>query len=74
MSHAPRHAWPSGALYGVAVIFFMNRVVVPLSLAAKREFSWRAMWIGIAIHIVCVGLPIALIVRRGFNSQAPQPA
>lgn len=68
------NAWPSGALYGVAVFFFMNRVVVPLSLAAKHKFSWRAMWIGIAIHIVCVGLPIALVARRGLSSQAPQPA
>jgi hypothetical protein len=54
----------SGALYGVAVYFFMNRVVVPLSAVAKRPFSLKMMIVGIVIHIFCVGLPISLSVRR----------
>jgi uncharacterized membrane protein YagU involved in acid resistance len=54
----------SGALYGVAVYFFMNLVVVPLSAAAKRPFSLRMMIVGVIIHIFCVGLPISLTVRR----------
>jgi len=54
----------SGALYGVAVYFFMNRIVVPLSAAAKRPFSMKMMIIGVIIHIFCVGLPISLSVRR----------
>ena len=54
----------SGALYGVAVYFFMNRIVVPLSAAAKRPFSLKFMIVGIVIHIFCVGLPISLSVRR----------
>ena len=54
----------SGALYGVAVYFFMNRIVVPLSAAAKRPFSLKLMIIGVIIHIFCVGLPISLSVRR----------
>jgi hypothetical protein len=58
------HAVVSGALYGVAVYFFMNLVVVPLSAAAKRPFSLRMMIIGVIIHIFCVGLPISLTVRR----------
>ena len=58
------HTVVCGVLYGVAVYFFMNRVVVPLSAARKSLFSWEMMFIGIAIHIVCVGLPIALLVRR----------
>ena len=58
------HAIVSGALYGVAVYFFMNRVVVPLSAAAKRPFSLKLMIIGLVIHIICVGLPISLSVRR----------
>ena len=58
------HAVASGVLYGVAVYFFMNRVVVPLSAARRSAFSWEMMFIGIAIHIFCVGLPIALLVRR----------
>jgi hypothetical protein len=58
------HAVISGALYGVAVYFFMNQIVVPLSAAARRPFSMKMMIIGVVIHIFCVGLPIALSVRR----------
>ena len=54
----------SGALYGVAVYFFMNRIVVPLSAVAKRPFSLKMMIVGVVIHIFCVGLPISLSVRR----------
>jgi len=53
-----------GALYGIAVYFFMNRIVVPLSNVAKTPFSFKMMIIGIVIHIFCVGLPIALVTRR----------
>jgi hypothetical protein len=59
-----RHAVVSGALYGVAVYFFMNRVVVPLSAAGQTPFSVKMMVIGVVIHIFCVGLPIALVARR----------
>jgi hypothetical protein len=54
----------SGALYGVAVYFFMNLVVVQLSAATKMPFSIKMMVIGVIIHIFCVGLPIALAVRK----------
>jgi hypothetical protein len=53
-----------GPLYGIAVYFFMNRIVVPLSAAVKYPFSIKMMLIGVVIHIFCVGLPIALSVRR----------
>ena len=59
-----RHAVVSGVLYGIAVYFFMNRVVVPLSAAVKFPFSVKMMVIGIIIHILCVGLPISLTARR----------
>jgi len=54
----------SGALYGVAVYFFMDRIVVPLSAARKHPFSFEMMIIGLTIHIFCVGLPIAIAMRR----------
>jgi hypothetical protein len=59
-----QYAVVSGVLYGVAVYFFMNRIVLPLSAAAKRPFSMKLMIVGVVIHIFCVGLPISLIVRR----------
>ena len=59
-----RQAVLSGVLCGIAVYFFMNRVVVPLSAAAKFPFSFKMMVIGVVIHIFCVGLPIALTARR----------
>jgi len=59
-----QHAVVSGVFYGVAVYFFMNRMVVPLSAAAKRPFSLKLMIVGVVIHIFCVGLPISLSVRR----------
>ena len=59
-----QNAVASGALYGVAVYFFVNRIVLPLSAVAKRPFSLKLMIIGVVIHIFCVGLPISLTVRR----------
>jgi hypothetical protein len=50
-----------GTLFGVVVHLAMSRVVVPLSRAAKRPFTWKAWLTQLAIHIVCVGLPIALV-------------
>jgi hypothetical protein len=58
-----RHWLVSGPLYGVAVYFFMNRIVVPLSAARKYPFSMEMMIIGVIIHIFCVGLPIAFSAR-----------
>jgi len=58
------HPVVSGILYGPAVYFFMNRIVVPLSRARRYPFSVEMMVIGIAIHIVCVGFPIAFGVRK----------
>jgi hypothetical protein len=59
-----QHALVSGPLYGIAVYFFMNRIVVPLSAATKYPFSFKMMLIGVVIHIFCVGLPISLAARR----------
>ena len=58
------HAVLSGVFYGVAVYFFMNRVVVRLSAATKFPFSIKMMLIGVIIHIFCVGIPISLNIRR----------
>jgi hypothetical protein len=52
-----------GPLYGIAVYFFMQ-FVVHHSGAIHRPFSWEMTQIGCAIHIVCIGSPIALVTRR----------
>ncbi|MGA7225406.1 MAG: hypothetical protein WBX16_21285 [Candidatus Acidiferrales bacterium] len=59
-----RRAVVSGVLYGVAVYFFMQLVVVRYSAAVKYPFQLKLMIIGIVIHVFCVGLPIALMVRK----------
>ncbi len=62
-----RRAILAGALYGMIVYFFMNRVVVQLSRAAHNPFSLKFMIIGVIVHIFCVGLPIALATRHFAN-------
>ncbi|HXL07814.1 MAG TPA: hypothetical protein VN964_12895, partial [Gemmatimonadales bacterium] len=58
------HAVASGAAYGVFVYFFMQLVVIPLSAIGPRPLTLGDVLIGVAIHIPCVGLPIALTLRR----------
>jgi hypothetical protein len=58
------HAWLSGALYGICVFWFMQLVVLPLSaIAFKQNFSWPVVLTGLLVHVLCVGLPIALVAR-----------
>jgi hypothetical protein len=56
--------WAFGALYGVVVHVVMSRAVVPLSRAAKRPFAWKAWLIQLMIHMLCVGIPIAVVQTR----------
>lgn len=55
-----------GPLYGIVVYLFMYSVVLPLSALKFKFFNQAgtAIATGILIHIFCVGLPIALIVRK----------
>lgn len=62
-----RRALMCGTIYGVAVYFAMQIIVLPLSAIRKPPFSFaapRQMLQGIIVHIICVGLPIALLARR----------
>ena len=65
-----RYPWITGPAFGIAVYFFMQHVVVPLSLASQAPFSFGRLAKGLAIHVACVGLPIALSARYW----APQSA
>ncbi len=53
----------SGLGYGLLVWLVMNLVVLPLSAAPGKFPSpvWPAILVA---HLLCVGLPIALVVRR----------
>jgi anaerobic selenocysteine-containing dehydrogenase len=55
----------AGMLYGVAVFFFMNNVVVPLSAIGPGRFpSLPVLLNGVIGHALLVGLPAALVARR----------
>lgn len=63
-----RHAIAAGVVYGVLVYAVMNFVVLPLSaFPHARNFGFAMLPTGIAIHVVCVGLPIAWVTRRNFQ-------
>lgn len=58
------HPIISGAVYGWIVYFFMQLVVLPLSAIGRSPHSLSMTFIGLAIHTVCVGLPISLVASR----------
>ena len=59
-----RRAWVCGTVYAFLVYTFMYEVVIPLSAIHRRiPRTPQAYLIGLLIHIFCIGLPIALIVR-----------
>jgi hypothetical protein len=65
--HVPfvaRAYWIAGPLYGVAVFLVMNLIVMPLSARPKRPASSQVMPVQFIIHILFVGLPIALAANR----------
>ena len=62
------HAVPCGLAFGLMVWAFMSQVVIPLSRMTRRPstgpfFTWDLLgaW---AIHMLGVGLPIALNARK----------
>ena len=53
-----------GPLYGVAVFFVMERVVVPLSRAPlPKTFNWNYFWWSLAVHSLLLGTTAALSAR-----------
>lgn len=52
--------WLWGAVYGLGVYFFMNRVVIPLSLIGPQRFVLAPLVNGILIHMLGIGIPSAL--------------
>lgn len=56
----------TGIVYGAIVWVIMNLVVLPLSNTPKLPFDPTQAAIGMAILMVCIGLPISLIVHRHY--------
>jgi uncharacterized membrane protein YagU involved in acid resistance len=59
-----------GLAYGVVVYLVMNLVVLPLSQIGFRMPAWQTVALLVVIHMVCVGLPIALATARGRHDAA----
>jgi len=54
-----------GLLYGATVDQVMRLIVLPLSaLRARGPFTLHDLILGLAVHMVVVGLPISLSVQR----------
>jgi hypothetical protein len=56
--------WVAGPLFGAAVWLVMQLVVLPLTAAPPKSFPPPQWWVVFIAHLVCVGLPIAVVVRR----------
>jgi hypothetical protein len=61
----------AGILYGIAVYVVMYWIVQPLSRFHRGRFSVAHTIVAVLTHIVCVGLPIALVVH--YRSIHPVP-
>jgi len=64
-------AVPFGIAYGLVTYGVMNYVVMPLS-AIGRTGGGGPLYItitGILVHMFLIGLPIALITRRGLRRE-----
>jgi hypothetical protein len=65
---------PYGIAYGLLLYGIMNYIVVPLSRAGAS--SKDPLWVGmsIAVHMLLIGLPIALYARRAVLADLTNPA
>ena len=68
LSSLTQHAVVSGLLYGIAVYIFMYWIVVPLAFPTARHSMSRDVT-AVIIHILLIGLPIALVVRHFSNEK-----
>ncbi len=69
ISFLTRHAVASGLLYGIAIYVFMYWLVVPLAFAQVRHSISRDVT-AVIVHMLLIGLPIALVVRRFSQKQS----
>ena len=58
------YAVPAGLVYGLVVFYGMNSVVLPLSALRTKAWPPSLEPLPIAMHMLTVGLPIALVARN----------
>jgi uncharacterized membrane protein YagU involved in acid resistance len=61
------HTITAGLAFGLGIWLFMNFLIIPLTKIQPAPFDAMAALISAAWHMVLVGLPIALIVKKSFN-------
>lgn len=64
-----RNKWLNAAAYGVLVWALMNLVVLPLSNIAPQAFTASGVLKNMAILVVCIGLPVALLADRFYRNE-----
>ncbi|WP_428330975.1 hypothetical protein [Mucilaginibacter sp.] len=64
-----RNKYLIGVEYGLITWFVMNLIVIPLSKIGLKQFHVLPTVIGIAILIVCIGMPVALIADRHYMNR-----
>jgi hypothetical protein len=65
ISAVRKHPVVSGILYGIVIYGFMNFVVLPLSaIPWKPKFPIEVVVPALLAHMILIGLPMALAVRR----------
>jgi len=67
----------SGLIYGIGVWVVMNLIVRPLAFPDAATPKWDAIFLGMSILMVMIGLPIAYITHRYYqkkNHVARNPA
>jgi uncharacterized membrane protein YagU involved in acid resistance len=62
-----RNVVTAGLVFGLGIWLFMNLLVVPVTKIQPAPFDAMAALVSGIWHMVLVGLPIALIVKRGYN-------
>ena len=65
LSFLVEHALICGLFFGAAVELVMTLIVLPLSaLHASGPYQYRALVLGLVVHMFLVGLPISFSVQR----------
>ncbi len=67
-----RHPLAAGTAYGILLYFVMYWIVVPLRFPANLpKLNVWSLGNALFSHIVCVGIPMALVTARALHSRRP---